>query len=162
LRDQIVCRSIDSLAQELDLPPIDLIKIDVEGHELSVLEGFQQSEPAPVVVAEFSPLQIMGATRRLPIDFLGKIRAGFGELYYVGKSRRSLHVRETDDLSEVLALNIEEDGGVGDMVLSADRQRFTRIISHKAIRSLPGPRGNRAIVARTLRNLFRFFAGTLR
>ena len=160
--ERIVCRSVDSLAQELNLPPIDLMKIDVEGHELSVLEGFRQAEPAPIVVAEFSPLGIMGATRRLPIDFLGKIRARFGAFYYVGNSRKSLHVRETDDLSEVLAVNIQEDGGTGDMVFSADRQRFTRIISHKAIRSLPGPRGNRAVVARTPRNLFRFFAGTLR
>jgi len=160
--ERIVCRSIDSLAQELNLPPIDLIKIDVAGHELSVLDGFQQAGAAPIIVAEFSPLGIMGATRRLPIDFLGKIRARFGEFYYVGKSRRSLLVRETDDLSEVLAVNIEKDGGIGDMVFSTDRQRFTRIISDKALRSLPGPRGNRAIVARTPRNLFRFFAGTLR
>jgi len=160
--ERIVCRSIDSLAQELKLPPIDLLKVDVEGHELSVLEGIQQSEPAPIVVAEFSPLQIMGATRRLPIDFLGKIRAKFGEFYYVGNSRKSLHVRETDDLSDVLAVNIQEDGGIGDMVFSTDRERFNRVISHKAVRSLPGPRGQRAIVARTPRNLFRFFAGTLR
>jgi len=160
--ERIVGRSVDSLAQELKLPPIDLMKVDVEGHELSVLEGIQQSEPAPIVVAEFSPLQIMGATRRLPIDFLGKIRARFGEFYYVGNSRKSLHVRETDDLSDVLAVNIQEDGGIGDMVFSTDRERFNRVISHKAVRSLPGPRGQRAIVARTPRNLFRFFAGTLR
>ena len=160
--ERVVCRSIDSLAQELNLPPIDLMKIDVEGHELSVLDGLRQSEPAPIIVADFSPLGIMGATRRLPMDFLGKIRARFGEFYYVGNSRRSLHVREADDLHEVLALSIQEDGGVGDMVFSADRQRFTRIISHKAIRSLPGPRGPRAGVARTPRNLFRFFTGTLR
>jgi FkbM family methyltransferase len=160
--ERVVCRSIDSLAQELNLPPIDLMKIDVGGHELSVLDGLGQSEPAPIIVADFSPLGIMGATRRLPMDFLGKIRARFGEFYYVGNSRRSLHVRDADDLSEVLALNIQQDGGIGDMVFSADRQRFTRIIGHKAIRSLPGPRGPRTGVARTPRNLFRFFTGTLR
>lgn len=160
--ERVVGRSIDSLAQELELPPIDLMKIDVEGYELSVLEGFKQSEPAPVIVAAFSPLRIMSATRRLPIDFLGRIRDRFGEFYYIGNSRKSLHVRETDDLSEVLAVNIEEDGGGGDMVFSADRRRFHRVVSHKAVQSLPGPRGDRSAVARTPRNLFRFFAGTLR
>jgi hypothetical protein len=160
--ERIVCRSIGSLARELDLPPIDLIKIDVEGHELGVIDGFWQVVPAPIIVAEFSPLGIMGATRRLPIDFLGEIRARFGELHYVGNSRRSLHVREGDDFSELLSVNIQDDGGIGDMIFSADRQRFARIISHQAVRSLPGRQRHRTGIARTPRNLFRFLAGTLR
>jgi FkbM family methyltransferase len=43
-------RSVDSLVAELELPRVDLIKIDVEGYELDVLEG------ASNTLARFQPM----------------------------------------------------------------------------------------------------------
>ncbi|MGA8611325.1 MAG: FkbM family methyltransferase [Xanthobacteraceae bacterium] len=36
---QVVCETLDRIAEKLDLKVIDLLKIDVEGHELAVLRG---------------------------------------------------------------------------------------------------------------------------
>jgi hypothetical protein len=62
---------------------------------------------------------------------------------------------------ELLAVNIQKDGGIGDLMFCSSRDRFNRVVSQEAIRSLPGTRALRKAIARTPRNLVRFFAGTL-
>lgn len=54
-----VVRSItlDDAAEELDLPKVDVIKVDVEGFELGVFQGAQRllsMTPAPIVFFEFN------------------------------------------------------------------------------------------------------------
>ncbi|MDQ3100589.1 MAG: FkbM family methyltransferase, partial [Bacteroidota bacterium] len=39
---EVSIRTVASIMEELSLPRVDLLKIDVEGHELSVLNGFKQ------------------------------------------------------------------------------------------------------------------------
>ena len=50
-------RSLDSLAAEMDVQQIDVIKIDVEGAELGVLQGAARiigSKRPPVILFEFA------------------------------------------------------------------------------------------------------------
>jgi FkbM family methyltransferase len=53
-RDRVPVTSIDDLATRLDLPPIQVVKIDVEGAELDVIGGMERvlAEQRPFVIAE--------------------------------------------------------------------------------------------------------------
>jgi FkbM family methyltransferase len=53
-RDRVPVTSLDDLAARLQLPAIDVVKIDVEGAELEVLAGMQRvlAEQRPFVIAE--------------------------------------------------------------------------------------------------------------
>ena len=53
----VVCRSLDSWVRERNLERIDVIKIDVEGCELQVLEGAQEmlASHHPLIVCELDP-----------------------------------------------------------------------------------------------------------
>jgi FkbM family methyltransferase len=50
---QVPLRSLDSLAAEQDLPRLDLIKIDVEGHERKVLDG------AAAILGRYRPVLVV-------------------------------------------------------------------------------------------------------
>lgn len=55
-RTRVETRSIDSLVTSGEIPPPDLIKIDVEGHEPEVLAGAQAviSAHQPIVIADYN------------------------------------------------------------------------------------------------------------
>jgi FkbM family methyltransferase len=55
LRVEVMCRRLDSMLGAL--PPIALLKIDVEGADLKVVRGAQQlvQRDQPIIVLEFSP-----------------------------------------------------------------------------------------------------------
>jgi FkbM family methyltransferase len=62
----VACTTLDDLCQERGLPRAHLVKIDVEGAELSVLRGMERilREVRPVIVLELEPhlLEGFGAT----------------------------------------------------------------------------------------------------
>lgn len=64
--------TLDTFFAHLNWPPVDLIKIDVEGAELSVLEGMQElcRKTRPSVVIEFAP-DLLQAIDMQPVDLLG-------------------------------------------------------------------------------------------
>jgi FkbM family methyltransferase len=43
LIEPVVCRTLDSIVDEIEVERIDLLKIDVEGHELDVLNGAEKT-----------------------------------------------------------------------------------------------------------------------
>ena len=56
ITETIDCRTIDGIMSDLAVPSIDLLKIDVEGHELAVLRGAQDTinaGRAPIIQFEF-------------------------------------------------------------------------------------------------------------
>jgi len=62
------CRSIQSLMRELGHDRIDLLKLDIEGAELTVLAAVTGGEIAPSVLAvEFHPKSVVDTTRVLQI-----------------------------------------------------------------------------------------------
>ena len=56
-RSIVETRTLDDLVRETALPRIDLLKIDVEGHELEVLKGAKNAIERflPTIVIEYSP-----------------------------------------------------------------------------------------------------------
>lgn len=59
-------RTFDDVAEELEIDRLDLVKIDVEGSELHVLEGMQRSlnNWNPVILLEVHPGKLEQANRR--------------------------------------------------------------------------------------------------
>ena len=58
------CISLDEFLKQRGNPPVDVIKIDVEGAELSVLRGFRQSVarlPGLKLIIEYCPKNLQGA-----------------------------------------------------------------------------------------------------
>jgi FkbM family methyltransferase len=56
ITETIECKTIDGIMSDLAVPSIDLLKIDVEGHELAVLRGAQATINAgrvPIIQFEF-------------------------------------------------------------------------------------------------------------
>ena len=52
---RVRAETLDGLCAELDLPRVDLVKLDVEGAELDALRGFARLEEVPVVIGEAHP-----------------------------------------------------------------------------------------------------------
>ena len=55
---QVPQRTLDSIAEERDVPRMDLIKLDCEGAELLILRGAARclARFKPIIVTEFEPL----------------------------------------------------------------------------------------------------------
>jgi FkbM family methyltransferase len=51
ITEQVQCRTLDSIVSENNVSTIDLLKIDVEGHELSVLRGAKATFSAGKIAA---------------------------------------------------------------------------------------------------------------
>lgn len=77
--------TMDALADELDLPKIDLIKLDLEGHELDALRGAQKviERFKPAFVAEFNSFATCAYRRQSPILLLEFILEHFGSFQYL-------------------------------------------------------------------------------
>lgn len=87
-------RSVDSLVAELGIQRVDLIKIDVEGAELEVLEGARATlaKYRPIVILEFNSYTYVQVREIVPRHALRKIFTIFDEIYYF-KNRTGALVR---------------------------------------------------------------------
>lgn len=87
-------KSIDGLVKELNIPKVDFIKIDVEGAELDVLAGGQETlkKFKPIVIMEFNSYALMHLREIVPRKALAKIFEVFDDVYYF-KSRTEALVR---------------------------------------------------------------------
>lgn len=94
-------KSVDSFVSELGLSRVDFIKIDVEGAELDVLEGAQNTLARfkPIVVMEFNSYAYTMLREIPPRRALKKILEIFDDVYYY-KNRTGCHIRIGDTEAE--------------------------------------------------------------
>jgi len=116
---QYETKSIDGLVEELNIPRVDFIKIDVEGAELDVLAGAKKTLEKfhPIVVMEFNSYALMHLREIPPRRALKEIFEIFEEVYYF-KSRTEALVRlENTERSRERFLHDNLFGGFADDLL---------------------------------------------
>jgi len=105
--------SLDSLAAQHGMP--SLVKIDVEGFEISVLDSAQAVLAAkPVVVMEFNSLCLSNFGRVNPRDAIDRILAIFPKVEVITSQGRS----PLTDAYHFLKENIIDHGSVDNLVCS--------------------------------------------
>ena len=79
----VAAEPIDDIVGRLGLERLDLIKIDIEGHELPALHGARETlrRFCPAVVVEMNFFTITSLANTMPTDFLSEICALFPYVY---------------------------------------------------------------------------------
>jgi FkbM family methyltransferase len=77
-------KSVDQLVRELNIPRVDFVKIDVEGAELDVLAGANEtiSRFRPKVIMEFNSYALVHIREIIPRHALANICNIFDEIHY--------------------------------------------------------------------------------
>jgi FkbM family methyltransferase len=88
---------LDDLVADLGLTSLDILKIDVEGHDIRVVRGARETIERfkPVVVMEFATLAISLHAGMLPSDVLREVRDQFERVYVVQENGK-LHRINSD------------------------------------------------------------------
>ena len=84
------------------LPRLDLVKMDVEGHEIDALDGFRASieKHRPALVVEFNPRCLVHLQRREPAELLERILALYPSVRATSAFGDDERFAETADLLE--------------------------------------------------------------
>lgn len=101
-RFEVPCRTLDAIVGELDLGKIDLIKIDVEGHERAVLNGAVRTLEThrPVCLIELNSYSLIFHNREVPQEFLEFLTGIFPRLFVF--NRRTGSIDEIFDIGAFL------------------------------------------------------------
>jgi FkbM family methyltransferase len=83
--------TLDLLVESLDLPKVDLIKIDVEGFEPNVIAGAQKTIARfqPMIYCELNSWCLLDHGGHNPLDFVETIFDDFEFVYMVNRKHRS-------------------------------------------------------------------------
>ncbi len=95
--------TVDEFVAEAGLDRLDLLKIDVEGHDIDVLRGAKQTIAAmrPTAIVEFASFAIATHRQLLPAQVLDEIREMFDKMFVVsrlGFVREMTHDRDAWEL----------------------------------------------------------------
>jgi FkbM family methyltransferase len=90
---------LDDLVTELGLDAVDILKIDVEGHDIRVVRGALETIERfkPVVIMEFATLAISLHAGMLPSDVLREVRGLFQDVYVVQDGGMLNHIDNDAD-----------------------------------------------------------------
>lgn len=116
---------LDDYIRNLALPQVGLIKIDVEGHEMAVLEGAQETieKYNPWIYLEFNSWTLISFGGINPRDFLEYLMDRFQQVLVVNQAAGVLEpIKSKTDALAFLHNNLVLHGCVDDLVL-----RFTDI-----------------------------------
>ena len=121
---------IDTLLRDQRL---DLVKIDVEGHEPSVLAGMQRvlTESRPIILSEFAPGTIEHISKSSPLDYLDSIAS---HQYVFAAIHQDGGVTAIGNNPEdVLSLSAKEGGHHIDLMLLPE-EKAQKTLEHIAAR----------------------------
>jgi len=111
---------LDQLVKELGIDKIDIIKLDVEGHEEQVLDGARKTikKFKPFCLIEFNSYVMIHENRQLPQDFLEYLKDLFPRIYLF--DRQTLGLTEITDSTDDFLTNNLLNGCVDDLVCGFD------------------------------------------
>lgn len=114
--------TLDAFVAEHGLNRVDLVKIDVEGAELSVLDGAKEtlSTMRPKVVLEFNSFGFSLHHGILPQAALARIRTAFPYVYVMNRGDGSLTVLSTDTQTYAFLYDNGIRGPVDNLLCSFD------------------------------------------
>jgi len=118
--------SLDEIAKRAALSRLDLVKIDVEGFEASVLHGMTEilNLYHPTVILEFNSYCLIVNAYTLPNVFLANICSQFSEVFAVNGSE--LHqIGTVGDQRAALATNLIAHGCVDNLVCFPRHSEYT-------------------------------------
>ena len=89
---QVQCTTLDAFVEDFGVERVDVVKIDVEGAELAVLEGGVETLAAhrPTVVMEFNSFAFALHAATLPQTALTRIMATFPHVFVIDRGDGSL------------------------------------------------------------------------
>lgn len=107
---------LDQLVTELGIKKIDIIKLDVEGHEEQVLDGARKTikKFKPFCLIEFNSYVMIHENRQLPQDFLEYLKELFPRIYLF--DRQTLGLTEITDNTDEFLTSTLLNGCVDDLV----------------------------------------------
>lgn len=108
--ERVPCTTLDVWAREHGWPAIDLVKVDVEGHEVAVLAGMREitrRNPALVLIVEFNERTLRDAGQTADSFSSALAASGFDEVSLPGLQSRP--VRFPHDL-DVIRRKASRDG----------------------------------------------------
>lgn len=113
---RVEAKKLDEITKDLGINRLDIIKLDVEGHEQQVLEGAKKTlrKFKPFCLIEFNSYVMIYENRQLPQDFMAQLKQIFPRIYAF--DRNTLGLTEiTNDTGAFLQQNLLQ-GCVDDLV----------------------------------------------
>lgn len=141
---EVAATPLDDLVAELGLTTVDVIKIDVEGHDIRVIRGAQRilDRFRPVVVMEFATLAISLHAGLLPSGVLHEVRTRFRDVYVVREGGFLSPI--ADDAAAIAFLH---DNAVGtpvqDLVCVPEGCALAEVVRRRVVERPPPTRTDR-------------------
>lgn len=111
-------RTIDEIAAAANLTRLDLIKIDVEGFEMSVLAGAKRvlGQFRPLIFMEFNSFTLLAYGNVSPRAAIEQLVAEFSEVYCFKDGKPEL-IKTKNDILGFLHENLVRHGCIDDLLL---------------------------------------------
>lgn len=105
--------TLDRLLEQGQIPPIDVLKIDVDGYDGKVLKGASTilSEVQPPVIFEFHPDLIKKAGTDILLAFTTLSNSGYNSLLWYDKFGRFSHQSASDDYRQIEEIAVRSMNG---------------------------------------------------
>jgi FkbM family methyltransferase len=124
----IPVKPLDLIRDELGLPEVEFIKIDVEGFESSVLDGMRSinEQFKPLIFMEFNSFTTTAYGNISPWALLLRVREDFGS-FFEKEGDRLVERTSNNDLLGFLHRNMIHHGCVDDIVFTRSEEKLRKL-----------------------------------